>query len=146
MIGEIIYPFCAYGEAIEERGFVKKVINDFKTRDEVIVIKHVTIWTNEAEGILKNQDIYIANGRIERVADDINATKLEFAKVIDGTGKHLTPGIIDEHSHIALISVNEGAQASSAEVRMGDVINSEDINIIGHSFDATISNIYILVF
>ncbi|MGZ4034805.1 MAG: amidohydrolase family protein, partial [Bacteroidia bacterium] len=118
-----------YGKPHENYDVFQKIINDFKTRDEVIVIKHVTIWTNEAEGILKNQDVYIANGRIERIADDINATKLEFAKVIDGTGKHLTPGIIDEHSHIALMSVNEGTQASSAEVRMGDVINSEDINI-----------------
>ncbi|MGZ4056570.1 MAG: amidohydrolase family protein [Bacteroidia bacterium] len=128
-IGQVIYPFCAYGKPHENYDVFQKIINDFKTRDEVIVIKHVTIWTNEAEGILKNQDVYIANGRIERIADDINATKLEFAKVIDGTGKHLTPGIIDEHSHIALMSVNEGTQASSAEVRMGDVINSEDINI-----------------
>ena len=127
--GEVTYPFCAYGKPHDNYNLFDKVVNDFKTRNEVIVIKHVTIWTNEAEGILKNQDVYIANGRIERIADDINATKLEFAKVIDGTGKHLTPGIIDEHSHIALMSVNEGTQASSAEVRMGDVINSEDINI-----------------
>ncbi len=128
-LGQVTYPFCAYGKPLDDKSGVKKLVNDFKTRDEVIVIKHVSIWTNEAEGILKNQDVYIANGRIERIADDINATKMEFAKIIDGTGKHLTPGIIDEHSHIALISVNEGTQASSAEVRMGDVINSEDINI-----------------
>ncbi|MCE9540330.1 MAG: amidohydrolase family protein, partial [Bacteroidetes bacterium] len=57
-------------------------------------------------------------------------TRLAFAKIIDGTGKHLTAGIIDEHSHIAISNgVNEGAQASSAEVRIGDVVNSEDINI-----------------
>jgi imidazolonepropionase-like amidohydrolase len=43
---------------------------------------------------------------------------------------HLTSGIIDEHSHIALSrGVNEGTQAVTAEVRMGDVINCEDINI-----------------
>ncbi len=78
----------------------------------------------------KNQDVYITEGHIVRIADDINATKLAFAKVIDGTGKHLTAGIIDEHSHIAISNgTNEGAQASSAEVRIGDVINSEDINI-----------------
>jgi imidazolonepropionase-like amidohydrolase len=127
--GQVIYPFCAYGKPLDNREGFSKIVQDFKNRDEVIVIKHVTIWTNEEAGILKNQDVYIANGRIARIADDINATKLEFAKVIDGTGKHLTAGIIDEHSHIALISVNEGTQASSAEVRMGDVINSEDINI-----------------
>lgn len=50
--------------------------------------------------------------------------------VIDGTGKHLTAGIIDEHSHIAVTSgVNEGTQSISAEVRIGDVINCDDINI-----------------
>lgn len=127
--GQVIYPFCAYGRKADDRDGFDKVVNDFKNRYDALLIKHVTVWTNEAEGILKNQDVYITDGHIVRIADDINASTLAFAKVIDGTGKHLTPGIIDEHSHIALISVNEGTQASSAEVRMGDVINSEDINI-----------------
>ncbi len=130
LIGQITYPFCAYGKKQDALPGVEKIIGDFKMRDAVILIKHVTVWTNEADGILKNKDVYIANGRIERIADDINATKLEFAKVIDGTGKHLTPGIIDEHSHIAIANgVNEGTHVSSAEVRIGDVINCEDINI-----------------
>lgn len=128
--GQIIYPFCAYGKKSEDRDKFDKIVNDFKTRYDAVLIKHVTVWTNEAEGILKNQDVYITEGRIVRIADDINAPKLAFAKVIDGTGKHLTAGIIDEHSHIAIANgVNEGTQASSAEVRIGDVVNSEDINI-----------------
>ncbi|MFL5765883.1 MAG: amidohydrolase family protein [Bacteroidia bacterium] len=127
--GTVIYPFTAYGRPLEEHDGFDKYIHDFKTRYEAVLIKHVTVWTNEAEGVLKNQDVYITEGRIVRIADDIGAPKTAFAKIIDGTGKHLTAGIIDEHSHIALISVNEGTQASSAEVRMGDVINSEDINI-----------------
>lgn len=127
--GQVIYPFCAYGKPLDDRDGFSKYINDFKTRYDAVLIKHVTVWTNEAEGVLKNQDVYITEGRIVRIADDIGTPKLAFAKIIDGTGKHLTAGIIDEHSHIALSSVNEGTQASSAEVRMGDVINSEDINI-----------------
>jgi len=126
--GKVIYPFCAYGKGDDRTDF-EKIVSDIKTRYDAVLIKHVTVWTNEAEGVLKNQDVYITEGRIVRIADDIGAPKLAFAKVIDGTGKHLTAGIIDEHSHIALSSVNEGTQASSAEVRMGDVINSEDINI-----------------
>lgn len=126
--GKVIYPFCAYGKNDDKSGF-DKIITDLKTRYDAVLIKHVTVWTNEAEGVLKNQDVYITEGRIVRIADDISAPKLAFAKVIDGTGKHLTAGIIDEHSHIALSGVNEGTQASSAEVRMDDVINSEDINI-----------------
>lgn len=49
-------------------------------------------------------------------------------KTIDATGKHLTNGIIDEHSHIALFSINE-VESVSSEVRQEDVLNSEDINI-----------------
>jgi hypothetical protein len=42
----------------------------------------------------------------------------------------LQAGIIDEHSHIAASgSVNEAAQASSAEVRIADIIDCDDIDI-----------------
>ena len=49
---------------------------------------------------------------------------------IDASKLNLTCGIIDEHSHIAIRrGVNEGSQAVTAEVRIGDVINANDINI-----------------
>ncbi len=129
--GKVIYPFTAYGQPHEdEEGIIKEKVKEFKNRYDAVLIKHVTVWTNESEGILKNQDVYMTEGRIVRIADEINAPRLAYAKVIDGTGKHLTAGIIDEHSHIAISNgVNEGTQASSAEVRIGDVINSEDISI-----------------
>jgi imidazolonepropionase-like amidohydrolase len=128
--GQVIYPFCAYGRQLDERDGFDKIVNNFKNRYDAILIKNTTVWTNEQEGILKNQDVYITEGRIVRIADNIDVPKLAFAKIIDGTGKHLTAGIIDEHSHIAISNgVNEGAQASSAEVRIGDVVNSEDVNI-----------------
>ena len=88
------------------------------------------MWTNETDSILNGYDVYISDGKIVRIAKNIDVLPLANVKVIDATGKHLTPGIIDEHSHIALTwGVNEGTQASSAEVRMGDVINPDDINI-----------------
>jgi imidazolonepropionase-like amidohydrolase len=49
--------------------------------------------------------------------------------VIDATGKHVTAGIIDEHSHIAAASINEGGQSVTSEVRIADNLNPEDINI-----------------
>ena len=55
---------------------------------------------------------------------------LRLFEIIDAKGRHVTSGIIDEHSHIAISrGVNEGAQSSSAEVRIGDVIDPDDINI-----------------
>jgi imidazolonepropionase-like amidohydrolase len=78
------------------------------------------------DGILKNTDVLLKDGKIAQVGKNLSATG---AKVVDGTGKHLTNGIFDEHSHIALLSVNEGSQSVTAEVRMEDVVNSEDVNI-----------------
>jgi imidazolonepropionase-like amidohydrolase len=131
--GKVYYPFGAYGEALPETTTIKEIVKDkwlkFKNRYDAILIKNVTIWTNETDSILKDYDIYITEGRIVRIAPNIEATGGANAKVIDGKGMHLTPGIIDEHSHIALFSVNEGADVSSAEVRMSDVINPDDINI-----------------
>lgn len=130
-LGKIIYPFTAYGEAMpESQGVFKDNWNKFKNRYSAILIKDATVWTNDGDSILKDYDVYVVDGKIVRIAPNIEAPKLAFAKVIDAKGMHLTPGIIDEHSHIALTAgVNEGTQASSAEVRMGDVINPEDINI-----------------
>ncbi len=125
-IGEVFYPFGSYGRPETKENIIQK----YKNRLGSILIKNATIWTNEADGILKETDIYIVDGKIVRIAPNIDAPKGAFAKTIDAKGKHLTAGIIDEHSHIAISEgVNEGAQSSSAEVRITDVVNSEDINI-----------------
>ena len=69
----------------------------------------------------------ISGGKILKIGKNISAKN---ATIIDGTNKHLTAGIIDEHSHIAISDgVNEGTQSSSAEVRIGDVVDCDDINI-----------------
>ena len=70
-------------------------------------------------------DVLVRAGKIAAVGDNLPSGG---ATLIDGIGKHLTPGIIDEHSHIALFSINETA-TNSGMVRMKDVVNSENINI-----------------
>lgn len=130
-LGKVYFPFTAFGEPLpESEGVFKDAWKKFKQRYSAILIKNATIWTNKGDSVLQDNDIYIVEGKIVRIAPNIDAPKLAFAKTINGKGMHLTPGIIDEHSHIALSGgVNEGGQASSAEVRMGDVVNPEDINI-----------------
>jgi imidazolonepropionase-like amidohydrolase len=80
----------------------------------------------EKEGILKNTDVLLKGGKIAAIGQNLSDPN---ARIIDGTGKHLSPGIIDEHSHIAAASINEGAQSVTSEVRIGDNLNPEDINI-----------------
>ena len=113
VIGDVIYPFVEYGSEI-------------LSKQEKILIKNTTVWTLEKDGILKESDVLINNGKIVSIGKNI---PLEDAKLVDGSGMHLTPGIIDEHSHMALSGTNEGSQAVTSEVRMKDVVNSEDVNI-----------------
>lgn len=110
-IGDVIYPFIAFG-------------SKDKVKSEEILIKNATVWTNEKDGILQNTDVLLKGGKISAIGKNLTTT----GRTIDGTGKHLTPGIIDEHSHIAAVSINDVA-TNSGMVRMGDVLNSEDISI-----------------
>ena len=112
--GKLIFPFVAFG-------------NETAPKQETVLLKNATVWTNEKEGILLNADVLLENGKIKAVGKGLSAGN---AKVIDATGKHITAGIVDEHSHIAIAGgVNEGAQSSTSEVRIADVVNSEDVNI-----------------
>ena len=92
-----------------------------------IHFKNATLWTNEKEGIVKNTDIIIDDGKIISIGKNLNTP--ENFKVIDVNNKHITSGIIDEHSHMGASSINEGGHNSSAEVSIMDVINPDDINI-----------------
>ncbi len=97
-----------------------------KPKPETILFKNATVWTSEADGILQNTDVLLKDGKIAKIGIALKAGK---AKVIDATGKHLTAGIIDEHTHIAALAINEAGHNSTAEVKMEDVVDNEDINI-----------------
>ena len=113
LIIPVTYPNIAYG-------------NEKLPQKETLLFKNATVWTNEIEGILYNTDVLIENGKISAIGNDLRSLK---AKTIDATGKHLTSGIVDEHSHIAAASINEAGQNSSAEVSIEDVIEADDIDI-----------------
>ncbi len=98
-----------------------------KPAQKSVMFKNATVWTSAKEGILKGVDVFVSDGKIVAIAKDLQQ---KADTVIDATGKHLAPGIIDEHSHIAIeAGVNEGTHAITAEVRIGDVLQPDDINI-----------------
>lgn len=109
----VTYPNVGYGYAQRPKA-------------ENTLFKNATVWTSEAAGVLEQTDVLVKNGKISKIGKDLSAGN---AKVVDATGKHLTAGIIDEHSHIALKAVNEGGQNSSAEVNMEDVVDPEHMGI-----------------
>ena len=100
--------------------------NKSRPTPKVLLFKNATVWTNEEAGILENTDVLVRDGKIAAVGKNLSDAA---AEVIDVSGKHLTSGIVDEHSHIAASSINEGGHNSSAEVSIEDVIDPDDINI-----------------
>ena len=91
-------------------------------KSKSIHFKNATLWTNEDLGIVEDYDILISDGKIIEIGKDINTPS--GYEVVDATGKHITSGIIDEHSHIAISrGVNEGSHAVTSEVCIGDAVS-----------------------
>ncbi|HEY6867087.1 MAG TPA: amidohydrolase family protein, partial [Candidatus Eisenbacteria bacterium] len=93
-----------------------------------VLVRDATIWTAGTQGTLEHADLLVRGGRIAAVGKNLAAPAN--AVVIDGRGKHVAPGIIDCHSHSAILgNVNECTNSVTAEVRIQDVVNSESMNI-----------------
>lgn len=91
-----------------------------------ILIRNATVLT-AARGTLQNTDILIQNGKIARIGNDLKASTN--AQIIDATGKFVSPGIIDAHSHTMLDAINEISSSVTSMTNVRDVLNPTDISI-----------------
>jgi imidazolonepropionase-like amidohydrolase len=89
-----------------------------------VLIRNATVLT-ASHGKLENTDILLQNGKIVRIGKDLKAPAN--AQIIDATGKFVTPGIIDCHSHSMLDDVNEITYSVTSMTQMRDVLNPTDI-------------------
>ena len=93
-----------------------------------VLFRAGTVWTSAEAGVLEQASVLVVDGKVAAVGQDLAAPP--GAVVIELEGKHLSPGIIDCHSHMATDGgVNESTQAITAEVRIGDFIDADDITI-----------------
>jgi imidazolonepropionase-like amidohydrolase len=95
-------------------------------RSGVVALRGGTILT-VTRGTIQNGTIVLRDGKIAAVGT--NVTIPSGAEVIDVTGKFISPGIIDCHSHIANDDINEGGTTVSSMTGMRDVLDPTDINI-----------------
>jgi imidazolonepropionase-like amidohydrolase len=89
-----------------------------------VVIKNAVVMT-VTHGIIQNGSVYIKDGKIAAVGQDVGAPSS--ATAIDAGGKYLTPGIVDSHSHIALDDdVNEATSPITPQMMMIDAFDYQD--------------------
>lgn len=95
---------------------------------EHVLIRNATLWTAGEAGIVEDADLLIRRGRIHRIGSNLRVPR--GAVEIDADGRHVTPGLIDAHSHAAIAGgVNEASLISTSMVRIADVIQADSINI-----------------
>ncbi|HEV8479308.1 MAG TPA: amidohydrolase family protein [Candidatus Eisenbacteria bacterium] len=93
-----------------------------------VAFTHATIWTSGPAGKIEDGTLLVHKGKVAGVGKNVSIPK--GATIVDATGKHISPGIIDCHSHSATDGgVNEGGQTVTAEVRIGDFLDEDDVNI-----------------
>ncbi len=93
----------------------------------VVAIRNATLVTMSSRGTINNGTIVLRDGKIAAIGPNVQVPA--GATVIDGTGKYVTPGLIDAHSHIGNDAINEGATAVSSMTDMGQVLNPTAIAI-----------------
>ncbi len=95
---------------------------------KVLLVRNATLWTSGPQGKLDHTDLLIRQGKIAAIGQNLGAPR--GAVILDASGKHVTAGLIDCHSHTALEGgTNEGTNITTAEVRIEDVIDPETIGI-----------------
>ena len=110
------YPLGAYG------------LTESPEQPAAVLFRNATLWTCSEDGILEQGDLLVVAGKIAEVGENVSVP--DGCLIIDASGKHITPGLIDCHSHMATDGgVNESGQAVTAEVRVGDFIDNTDIEI-----------------
>jgi len=89
-----------------------------------LVIKNATVMT-ASHGTIQNGTVWVHNGKIAGVGATVSAPA--GATVVDATGKYVTPGIIDPHSHSALgDDVNEATSPVTPSMMMIDAFDNRD--------------------
>ena len=90
------------------------------------LIRGATVWPIVTDPFIG--DVLVTQGRIAEVGTGLDAP--EGHTVIDGTDRHVIPGMVDAHSHTAIErGINEGSLSITAECRIADEVDDGDLGI-----------------
>ncbi|MEZ6164758.1 MAG: amidohydrolase family protein [Phycisphaerales bacterium] len=89
-----------------------------------VLFTNATVWTQSDKGILEDAWVIVRGGKVHSVGTG-GYPRIAVDETIDAKGMHITPGLIDAHSHTGLFrfGVNESGQAVTAECRISDSLD-----------------------
>ena len=103
--------------------------------EESVWVRGVTLWTSGPAGTIRKGHLLTHGGKVvyagaaegaEAAAEAISGATW---RIINGDGHHVTPGLIDCHSHTGISrGINEVGQAVTAEADIGNSTDPDDIN------------------
>lgn len=91
-----------------------------------VLIQNATVITI-TDGDLENTDVLIRDGIIEEIGQNLRAPR--GVETVDATGKFVMPGIIDAHSHLNGVDINEARNPVTAEVTMEESVDPNEVGI-----------------
>ncbi|GHF11350.1 amidohydrolase [Kordiimonas sediminis] len=119
LVSTMSFALIACGGEAEQGAFVERNVDAFASTytplpSETTFITNVSMYDGKG-GEIERGSILMEGGKIKAVGTDLTAP--DGAKVIDGTGKWVTPGIIDVHSHLGVYpSPSTGSHSDGNEV------------------------------
>jgi imidazolonepropionase-like amidohydrolase len=97
-----------------------------RSQQQPVLIQHANIVT-VTNGTIRNGSILLRGGKIAQIGESLLVPG--GAQVIEASGRYVTPGLIDCHSHIATDAINEGSIPISSMVGIEDVVDPDDVAI-----------------
>lgn len=113
---------CAWALAAQQP---RRTLGEALGKKQPLLIQNATIHTI-TKGAFTGS-ISVVDGKIAEVGEKILAPA--GAKIINASGKHVIPGMIDCHTHIAIDAINEGSVSVSSMTSVADVVNAEQRSI-----------------
>jgi imidazolonepropionase-like amidohydrolase len=117
-----------------ENEYLFRLATDLSQEIDDLIIKNVNIFTVEAT-LKRNQDVWVRKDKIRAIVP--NTQSMEYgndARIIDGTGKTLMPGMFDMHTHNTKFRGALHLAGGITSVR--DLANNKQVKALSHQFNS----------
>jgi imidazolonepropionase-like amidohydrolase len=117
-----------------ENEYLFQLATDLSQEIDDLIIKNVNIFTVEAT-LKRNQDVWVHKDKIRAIVPSTQSSEYgDDARIIDGTGKTLMPGMFDMHTHNTKFRGALHLAGGITSVR--DLANNKQVKALSHQFNS----------